>query len=113
MFYWCIWATFYGGIGYLFEELNPWSFTDVLLLLALFIELVIIHICIYNMNFLEKRLSIITILLNLQIVWSFIISWYYFGEKIYIVNIFGAIIVVICGAIIMNDKEKISKENKN
>ena len=106
MFYWCIWACMYGAVGYMSEEIKPWNWYDCLLLLALFFELICIHICIYLMNALEKRLSYITILLNMQIIWSFLSSWSYFGEEIYLINILGAVIVVICGSIIVIDKDK-------
>lgn len=57
---------------------------------------------------LEKKASNIAIIYQSQTFFSFVLDWLVLGHRILLINVIGAVIVAVCGVLIV-----ISKEIKN
>lgn len=65
--------TFTSGIFILFEEKDgQWLFVDYLYLGMYYFSMIMNQLSIFMMNKYEKRLAILSIILNFQVIWNFI-----------------------------------------
>jgi hypothetical protein len=75
-YYFGLFAILYGGCHHMISEYVPWTTRDLWASVGLYLASVLVQICLYWANKLERRLSYISILMNMQVVWGFFFSWW-------------------------------------
>ena len=88
------------------EEDGPWLIQDYLYLFVYYLCFCIHYSAIFFANKQEKRQSYISIFVNFSVIWNFIQAYVVFNDVIYISNIIGAVLVVVCGFLVLQSKEK-------
>jgi hypothetical protein len=76
IYYFGLFAILYGGCHHMISEYVPWSSGDLKAFFGLHVASVLVQILLYFANKLERRLSYISILMNMQVVLGFFFSWW-------------------------------------
>jgi drug/metabolite transporter (DMT)-like permease len=75
-YYFGLFAILYGGCHHMISDYVPWSTRDLCASVGLYVASVLVQILLYFANKLERRLSYISILMNMQVVLGFFFSWW-------------------------------------
>ena len=76
MYYFGLFAIFYGSCHHMISDYVAWSLADRWAQFRLYVATVVVQLLFYWANKLERRLSYISILMNMQVVWGFFLSWW-------------------------------------
>ena len=110
MFYFAVFCTWAAGFVRLISGGDvPWLPHEYLYLLIQFLSMIGLQNGLYFGNKLEKRLSYVAVLQNLNIVWNFAQAIQVWNDVIQISNIVGAAVVIFSGIFIMYKKESTKK----
>ena len=113
VFYFSIFCVWVSGLKTIFSGADSnWFIYDYFYLFIQFMSMLGLQHGLFFGNNLEKRLSYVSVLINLQNVWNFALAVQIWNDTILISNIVGAVLVVLSGVFIIISKENVKKVSK-